>query len=181
VAQEAIMEDTIYCLVDQGGTVFAEVGADSYADVAARLGVPETECQEYRFDLINRRLVADRTTPGGAGSVEAFLNERVGTPDKLIRFAQEGYLPKVVLAELLDSTVRPGYLAACAEIERAYTAGCISSQDPCLASGCSIDTDAGEICLQPLARAGAEYHRACAGPWVPLFADASHRIPAWRH
>ena len=38
----------------------------------------------------------------------------------------------------------------------------------CLESGCAIDQAAGEVCLQPLLRAGRDYDAACSGQWVKL-------------
>ena len=60
------------------------------------------------------------------------------------------------------------FLDACARIEKAYTAECAATNDPCLESGCAIDQAAGEVCLQPLLRAGRDYDAACAAEWVKL-------------
>jgi hypothetical protein len=38
----------------------------------------------------------------------------------------------------------------------------------------------GERCLQPLLRAGTEYHKKCGAEWAALFADAANRDPSWR-
>ena len=38
-----------------------------------------------------------------------------------------------------------------------------------------IVNSADEVCLQPLLRAGTEYHKACAAEWVKLFANRENR------
>ena len=81
-----------------------------------------------------------------------------------MKLAAQGHLPKSALAELLDIEHRHAYLDACAFIEKKYTEEC-ATNDPCLESGCPVG---GEICLQPLLRAGIEYHRACAAEWIKL-------------
>jgi hypothetical protein len=174
------MDGTIYCLVDRQGQVYLHGGAESYADVAARWGLDEQRCRAFRYDLVNRRLVAE---PGSRpdSAVTAFFDQRFGTPDRLMRFAQDGGLSKPALADLLDPQVRDRYLAACRNIEQQYTAMCAASGDPCLPDGCSMDEASGEICLQPLLRAGDDYRRACAAAWVAVFADEHNRTPAWRH
>jgi hypothetical protein len=35
--------------------------------------------------------------------------------------------------------------------------------------------------LEPLLRAGRDYHRACWAAWKTLFADPRHRTRAWMH
>jgi hypothetical protein len=89
--------------------------------------------------------------------------------EQFIRLAEEGQVPKDVLANLLDPQRRPAYLAACAAIERRYTEACDATGDPCLESGCSIDHEAGEVCLEPLLRAETEYQKACAAEWLKLY------------
>jgi hypothetical protein len=77
-------------------------------------------------------------------------------------------VPVEELAALLDAPTRRVFLEACARIQKAYTAACAESNDPCLESGCAIDRAAGEVCLQPILRAGLEYETACAAEWVRL-------------
>jgi hypothetical protein len=172
------MVGTIYCLVDTGDKVYVEDGAESYADVAADCEVDENACQKYRFDLTNRRLVVDRGKPASQRTVRTYLDQYVGTPDRLIDFAKAGHLPKGALVNLLDTDNRQAYLDACAVIEKKYTEDCTATSDSCLESGCAVE---GEICLQPLLRAGIEYHRACAAEWIKLFADPRNRVDAWKN
>ena len=154
------MDGTIYCFVDRTGNMHIKDESDSCAETAAGAGLNESECQEVRFDLVNRRLLADRETPSSTSPVRAYLADRVGTAERLMRFAAEGCLTKTTLAELLDPELRRGYLDACASIEQAYTAKCADAGDPCLESGCSIDQEAGEICLQrqELAQIDRDFH-----------------------
>ena len=105
-------------------------------------------------------------------------DERVGTLEELMKNAEQGRLPKSVLVNLLDIQHRQAYLDACARIEKKYTRDCTATNDPCLESGCAAE---GEICLQPLLRAGTEYRRACAAEWLKLFADPRNRIDALKH
>jgi hypothetical protein len=177
---EAIMDGTIYCLVDTGGRVYSDDLAESHADLAAHFALNESECQKYRFDVVDRRLLSDQATPSIALSAQAFLNQRVGTAERLMQFAGEGHLSKDVLVRLLDVESRRSYLAACAAIERQYTEEC-GCKDPCLGAGCSIDRAAGETCLQPLLRAGADYQKACAAEWIGSFRSPQNRIDVWKH
>ena len=172
------MEGTIYCLVDTAGTVHVKDGAESYADVAAGCGLHDEECEEYRFDLTNRRLLTDRGRAAGARAVRAETDQCVGTPERLMAFAADGHLSKRTLLELIAPEQRPAYLDACAVIEKKYTAECTAANDPCLESGCAVE---GEICLQPLLRAGIEYHKACAAEWLKMFANPRNRIEAWKN
>ena len=174
------MDDTMYCLVDRQGTVHVRAGAASFGDVAREYGLDEAECQEYRFDFSTRRLLVDRATPATAIAAQACVEQRVGTPERLMEYATEGHVPKHVLAALLDAAVRPTYLEACARIERQYTTACAAKQDPCLESGCSVEGE-DETCLQPLLAAGVEYHQTCAAEWVKLFCTAANRIDAWKN
>lgn len=175
------MDNAIFCLVDGSGHVYVKDGARSFADVAVGFGLNETECQQYQFDLITRQFSAHRAIPFGANAAHAYLAERVGTSEKLMQFAASGHLSKAVLVNLLDLESRQRYLDACAVIERKYTAECAARNDTCLESGCSIDQPAGEICLQPLVKAGIEYHKACAGEWIKLFRRPRNRIDAWKN
>jgi hypothetical protein len=93
-------------------------------------------------------------------------------PERLMTHAAEGRLTKHALATLLTIEPRRVFLDACAAIEKQYTDDCAAGNDPCLESGCAAE---GEVCLQPLLRAGADYHKACAAEWVKLFADRTNR------
>jgi hypothetical protein len=174
------MDGTIYCLVDASGKVYSDDLAESHADLAAHFALNESDCQTYRFELVDRRLRTDRATPSTALVAQAFLNQRVGTAERLMRFAEEGHLPKDVLARLLDVESRRPYLAACAAIERQYTQKC-GCEDPCHESGCSIDRAAGEACLQPLLNHSVDYHKACAAEWIDSFRSPQNRIDVWKH
>ena len=107
----------------------------------------------------------------------ADVDQCIGTTEALMKVAEEGRLPKGVLVNLLDIEHRQAFLDGCAIIEKRFTEHC-TANDPCLESGCAVE---GEICLQPLLRAGIEYHRACAAEWIKLFADSRNRIDAWKH
>ena len=108
----------------------------------------------------------------------AEVDQCVGTSEELMKFAEQGRLPKSVLVNLLDIEHRQAYLDACAVIEKQYTEDCTATNDPCLEAGCAVK---GEICLQPLLRAGIAYHKACAAEWIKRFADPRNRIDAWKH
>ena len=96
--------------------------------------------------------------------------ETLETPERLMALATEGRLTKHALATRLTLQPRQVFLDACAVIERKYTADC--AKDSCLDAGCSMDN---EVCLQPLLRAGTEYHKACAVEWMKLFANHENR------
>ena len=172
--------DGIMYYVDPYGKVYVKVDAESFAEVAREFGLLETECQEYRFDLSTRRMLVDRATPASALAVQEGVGRSVGSPDRLMKFAEQGHLPKDALVNLLSIEQRQPYLEACAQIERRYTEACIAKNDPCLESGCSVEGEA-EICLQPLLNAGVEYHQACAGEWIKRFRVPANRIDAWRN
>ena len=174
------MAEMIYYLVDANGEVYSKDGALSHADVAPGFGLNEERCDAYRFDVVSRRLVQDRGTPASEIQVRRYLADRVGTIDRFIRFAEEGHLPKDVLVTVLDAGSRRPYLDACTDVERHYTVECGAKNDPCLESGCSIDHEAGETCLQPLLNAGIDYYKACAAEWIKLFQSPQNRIEAWR-
>ena len=101
----------------------------------------------------------------------------IDRPEQVMEHAIEGRLTKHALASLLAPGSRRGFLEACATIEESYTRACTAAKDPCLESGCSCE---GDICLQPLLRAGAEYQSKCGAVWAKLFADGQHRDAAWR-
>lgn len=166
----------IYCVVTPTGQVWAST--ESYAQAAAAAGVDVEACGQYRFHLATRQLIADRSSPAADEAVRAYLDRHFGTPEKLIRVALDGGLPKPVLSELLAANTRHQFLEACAAIERRYTAECVAAADPCLeVPSCGLDD---EICLQPLLRAGSDYEKACAAEWAALFADPRNRADAWR-
>jgi hypothetical protein len=96
----------------------------------------------------------------------------VETPESLMVHAIEGRLSKDAMASLLTPPTRPAFLRACATIERRLTDACGAGSDPCLDSGCSCE---GEICLEPILRAGTDYFRACGAEWVKFFANAQNR------
>jgi hypothetical protein len=171
------MDDVIYCLVDAGGDTYLKDGAGSYADVAADYGLDEADCEKYRFELATRRMQWDSPAHEHEGAARACFEAFVGTPDRLITFAGEGHLPKRTLAQLLVFGRRRSYLEACAALEHQYTDGCAPANGPCLESGCAAE---GEVCLQPLVRAGVEYQKACATEWARWFAIPGNRIDAWK-
>jgi hypothetical protein len=100
------------------------------------------------------------------------MEERLNV-QQLLQHAAEGRLTKHALAITLAPEPRERFLRACAAIEKKYTDDCAAAKDPCLESGCSAE---GEICLQPLLRAGTEYHKACGAEWAKLFATAENRL-----
>jgi len=102
--------------------------------------------------------------------------EELVRAENVIARAREGRLTKHALATMLTPEPRRLFLAACAAIEADYTHQC-ATDDPCLASGCSVD---GAQCLQPVLRAGTAYHAACGAAWAALFADPANRISYWR-
>ncbi len=93
-------------------------------------------------------------------------------PDRVIERARAGELPKLELAALLNPTARETFLSHCAAIERRYTEACTAKHDPCLESGCALE---GEVCLQPLENAHADYVRACGSAFVELYLDPKNR------
>lgn len=104
------------------------------------------------------------------------MEKRLETPEQLVRYATDGRLTKHALATLLTPRSRDEFLAACEVIEKKYTEECTATGDPCLESGCSLE---GEVCLQPLLRAGTEYHKACGEAWSTFFADPKNRAEVW--
>ncbi len=101
------------------------------------------------------------------------LDQFAGSSERLMQFAAEGHFTKAELADLLTAESRAAYLEACAAIEKAYTEACTAQKDPCLESGCASE---GEICLQPVLRAGPEYQRACGVEWIKKFRNPQNRI-----
>ena len=94
-----------------------------------------------------------------------------------MRYAREGRLSKPALASLLTPASQQAFFTACAAIEAAYTEACACADDPCLESGCSCE---GEVCLQPLLRAGDEYQRACGAEFAERFASERNRDAGWK-
>jgi hypothetical protein len=174
------MECLIYCLVDSEGHVFVKDGAASHSEVATSAGVDAASCHAYRFDLSTRHLLIDRGSSTSDFAARAYCDQHVGSPEKLMTFASEGHLTKEILGSLLDAGDVSAYRDACTAIERQYTADCSESGDPCLESGCAVEGE-GEICLEPLLRAGVEYHKACGAAWRTLFEQPGHRTLAWTH
>jgi hypothetical protein len=172
------MEDTIRCLVDTTGYVYVMDTAESYAEVAARFGLDERVCEEYRFDLETRRVLVDRGTAAGLRMVRTYFDAHLGSPEKLMTFAITGSLPKESLTNLLASDRRASYRDACVAIQKTYTDQCAPTNGPCLESGCALE---GEVCLQPLLRAGTAPRKAYAAEWVKLFSDARNRVDAWKN
>ena len=93
------------------------------------------------------------------------------TAEQLMRLAEDGQVSKDVMANALAPARRRAFLEACAAIERQFTEDCAEANDPCLESGCSIDHEHGEVCLQPLQRAEVEYRKACGAEWLKLFRE----------
>jgi hypothetical protein len=173
------MDAMLYCLVDPQGAVHMKP-ALSYTEVAGEFGLAEADCDRYRFDLAARRFLVDRGSPTSALTVQEHISRQVGSPDLLMRFADRGELPKQLLANLLLPDQRQRFLDACTQLERQYTEACAASNNPCLESGCSV-AGGTEICLQPILRAGLEYHRACAAEWLKLFRLPRNRLEAWQN
>jgi len=174
------MDAIMYFLVDPHGTVHVKPAAASYAEVAREFGLIESECHKYRFDLAARRFLVDRGSSASGLAVQERMSQQIGSPDLLMRFADEGHLPKQVLANLLTLDQRQRFLNACTQVERQYTQECTASTEPCLESGCSV-AGGNEICLQPILRAGIDYHRGCAAEWLKLFRDSRNRVDAWQN
>ena len=103
------------------------------------------------------------------------------TIDQLTQLAIDGQLSKETLAQLLAPEQRRAYTDACGAIEKTFTHACSTSGDSCLESGCSIDHEHGEVCLQPLLRAGADYQKKCGETWARFFSNPKNRVDAWKH
>jgi hypothetical protein len=100
------------------------------------------------------------------------MDNTLETPERLMALATEGRVTKHALATRLTLQPRQVFLDACTVIEQKYTDVC-ATKDTCLDAGCSMDH---EVCLQPLLRAGTEYHKACAAEWAKLYANPENRI-----
>lgn len=172
------MECSIFTLVDAGGHVYVKDGAVSHSEVAANFGLNLKTCDTYRFDLNARRVMVDHGTPANDSAARSYWEQQLGNPEKLMAFAVEGHLTKQVLGTLLAANELGIYLNACTVIERKYTVDCTKTDDPCLQGGCALE---GEVCLEPLLRAGRGYHKACGAAWRTLFEDPQHRAQAWVH
>jgi hypothetical protein len=158
------MNCNLYCLVDAAGQIYAKDGARSHLEVAANFGLDAERCDSYRFDLTARHIWVDRGRPAGELAAQAYWEQRVGSPEKLMTFAAEGRLTKQVLKALLGRVDAATYLEACTAIEQQYTADCPPNDAPCLES-----------------RERVEYQRACGAIWRTLFEDPRHRIKIWMH
>jgi hypothetical protein len=99
------------------------------------------------------------------------MDDTLNTPERLMALAAEGRITNHALATSLAVRPRQVFLDACAAIEKKYTDEC-AVKDPCLEAGCSM---AGETCLQPLLRAGTDYHKECAAEWAKLFVNHENR------
>jgi len=99
-------------------------------------------------------------------------NVMTATPDRVMARARAGGMTKVELAALLTPNARKTFLNFCTSIERRYTSACTATKDPCLDGGCALE---GEVCLQPLERAKADYDRACGQAFVELYLDPLNR------
>jgi hypothetical protein len=170
------MDCNIYCLVDASGHVYVKDGAVSNSEVAANFGLDAQACETYRFDLAARRLLVDRGKPASDRAAYAYWNQHFGSPEKLMTFAADGHLTKQVLGSLLGAEDALTYRDACTFIEKQYTDACAAKDDPCLESGCALE---GDICLDPLLRAGRAYHKACGAAWRIVFEDPQHRPEVW--
>jgi len=170
------MDCDIYCLVDTSGRVYVKDGAVSHAEIADHFGLDAQLCDSFRFDLSARRLLVDRGGPASDRAAHAYWEHHVGSPEKLMAFAEDGRLTKQVLGSLLGSDNALTYLHACTVIEKQYTADCAASDDLCMESGCAVE---GEVCLEPLLKAGREYQMACGAAWRILFEDPRRRTRAW--
>jgi hypothetical protein len=171
------MNSVIRCDIDMDGRVFVHDDSNADAAIGVATGVDERASGTYRYDLARRRLLTDRGTAASDRAARHFVEESLASPDKLMTFATEGHLPKRILASLLVGDQQRRFLEACAIIEKKYTDDCTAKNDPCLESGCAV---AGEVCLEPVLRAGSEYHKACAAEWVTLFAGRGNRVDAWK-
>ena len=108
---------------------------------------------------------------------DAELLAYLGSPNRLMRFAEQGQLSKFTLASVLEPGSRQQFLDACAALEKRFTEECGGHGDTCLADGCAMD---GDVCLQALLKAGDAFQKACAAEWVHLFKTENNRIEAWK-
>jgi hypothetical protein len=101
----------------------------------------------------------------------------LGSPERLMTFAEEGHLSKFTLASLLEPDSRHRFLEACAALEKQCTKDCAAKGEYCLEDGCAMDGDA---CLQAVLKGGIAFQKACAAEWICMFKIAGNRIEAWR-
>lgn len=94
------------------------------------------------------------------------------SPEQVMDWAHQGLLSKDALAGFLAIGTRDEFLKQCAVIEKRLTDACTATGDPCLEGGCALE---GEVCLQPIVRAGVDYYKACGDAFITLFADARNR------
>jgi hypothetical protein len=97
---------------------------------------------------------------------------KIDGDERLMEQAAGGRLTKLEMATSLAIGPRQAFLEACAEIEKKYTDACAAAKDPCLEAGCAAE---GEVCLEPLLRAGLDYPTACGAEFVKLFRDRANR------
>lgn len=160
------------CLVDRGCYVYSS-GSD-----------PQEQYVKYKFDL-ERRTIVLATYPllfpkssSHDKVARDFFDQQVGTPEKLVEFARNGNLPKLVLARLLKPDAKRFYLEVCASIEKALTEICKAKNAPCLEGGCAMGED--EKCLNACLSAGELYSKACANVWIDFFSNPNSRIDIWK-
>ncbi len=91
------------------------------------------------------------------------MTESTRISEEIQRDAQAGHLSKQMLADLLAPDERRTFLAACDRIDQSLTEACTGTNDPCLESGCALE---GEVCLQPLLRAGDDRQAAYGAAWM---------------
>jgi hypothetical protein len=101
----------------------------------------------------------------------------LGSPERLMAFAEEGHLSKFALGSLLEPNSRHQFLEACTELEKRFTQQCASNGDPCLEDGCAMD---GEVCLQAVLKGGGAFQQACAAEWLRMFRIEGNRIDEWK-
>jgi hypothetical protein len=108
---------------------------------------------------------------------DAEVNTYLGSPDRLMTFAEQGHLSKFMLASLLEPDSRHQFLESVAALEKRFTDECGAKSDPCLEDGCAMD---GEVCLEAVLKAGSPFQLACAAEWIRMFKVEDNRIKAWK-
>src|SRR3989344_2197595 len=84
----------------------------------------ENSCLKYKFSLEKRGIVLEhygKPFPAANYHHQAarnYFDELVGTPEKLMTFIKNNFLPKDELAKLFSSEAREFYLERCACFER---------------------------------------------------------------
>jgi len=159
---------TIFCFVNKDGSV--------------RFEDEKNGCLKYEFSLKTRMMTiepleVERSLRQDAIARNHFDN-LVGTPEKLMSFAQLGRLSKLELADLLSPEKKQAYLHVCAGVERALTETCTAKGEPCLENGCAVE---GEICLNALLESGEIYTVAYVSAWTYLFINPENRVSVWKN